>query len=115
MNTPSIKTLASVFSEPKKAKKILSMSRAELVETEGGARRLAGCYGPPKTYDLRLHALDAIEPGLHGLESVETVGGEFVEYLNAGDTYAPTLIYWRGRYRAQSLGDFIERSRVSFK
>ena len=105
---PSIKTLSAVFSDPKKARAIFEMSRAQLLETEAGNTRYNECYNPPKTYDLRLHVLDALDSGLYGVEAVESTGGEYADYLNTGDSYAPTIIYWRGRYRVQSLGDFIE-------
>lgn len=118
MKSPSVKTLSKVFDNPKRAKQILCMSRSELLQTEGGKARDAECWHAPKTYDLRMHALNAIDAGLHGVESAESVNGEYAEYLNTGDTYAPTLIYWRGNYRVQSLGDFIEtmqRNNVGFK
>lgn len=114
---PSVKTLARVFSDAKQARAILEMSHAELSKTEAGAARIRECLNPPKWWDVRMHALNAIEPGLHGVESMESTRGEYAEYLNAGDTYADTLIYWRGRYRVQSVGDFVEtmeRSSVNF-
>ena len=116
MKTPSIKTLSQVFSDPKQAKKILQMTRAELLETVGKARA-EECYNPPKTYDLRLSALNNLEC-LHGVEAVESNNGEYADYLNSGDIYNPTLIYWKGTYRVQSMGDFVEtmeRQGVIFK
>ena len=59
MRTPSIKTLSTVFDNPAEAKRILRMSRAQLLETSAGAARNAECYNPPKTYDLRMHAPDS--------------------------------------------------------
>jgi hypothetical protein len=116
MRTPSVKTLSQVFSNPQEAKRILAMDYAELRQLPAAQKRIAECLHPPKKYDVRMHCLNAIEPGLHGLEAVETAAGaEWVEYLNSGDTYAPTVIYWRGAYRVQSLGDFLERSRVRFE
>ena len=108
MRTPSIKTLSAVFEKPAEAKAILRMSRAQLLETEAGAERDRECFNPPKTYDIRMHALDAIEPGLFGVEAVSFVNGEYADYLNTGEMYQATLIHWRGNYRVQSLGDFIE-------
>lgn len=105
---PSIKTLSKVFSDPKKARAIFEMSRTQLLETTAGDARDKECYHAPKTYDLRLHVLNACDSGLHGVEAVQSAGGEYADYLNTGDTYAPTVIYWRGRYRVQSLGDFVE-------
>lgn len=118
MKTPSIKTLSAVFTDVKQAKKILQMTRNELLQTEAGKARDLECYNPPKTYDLRMTVLNAIEQGLHGVESVESNNGEYADYLNSGDSYKATLIYWKGTYRVQSLGDFIEtmqRQGVKFK
>lgn len=108
LRKPSAKTLSAVFSDPKKARAVFDMNRTQLLETEAGAARDKQCYNVPKTYDLRLHVLNALESGLYGLESVQSTGGEYAEYLNAGDTYTPTVIYCRGQYRVQSIGDFIE-------
>lgn len=108
MRIPSTKTLSAVFSDAKSARKILEMTRSQLLQTAAGMARDKVCYNPPKTCDLRLHVLDALESGLHGVESIESTGGEFADYLNAGDTYALTIIYWRGAYRVQSIGDFVE-------
>lgn len=115
MNLPSIKTLSRVFENPRDARRILEMSRAQLLELPAGSARVAECWHAPKTYDIRMHCLDALELNLYGVESVESVSGEYADYLNTGDTYAATVIYWRGRYRVQSLGDFVESSRVTFK
>jgi hypothetical protein len=108
MRTPSIKTLSAVFDDPAHAKRILRMPRAQLFETPAGAARDAACYNPPKTHDIRMTVLDSIEPGTYGVEYIAFVNGEYADYLNTGETYAPTLIRWRGRYRVQSMGDFIE-------
>ena len=109
MKTPSIKTLSSVFTDAIQAKKILQMTRNNLLQTEAGKARDLECWNAPKTYDLRLTVLNALE-GLHGVERLspckENQNG--ASYLNAGDSYAPTLIYWNQSYRVQSVGDFIE-------
>lgn len=115
---PSVATLARVFTDAKAARNILQMDYSELRKLPAAQARIAECMHPPKKYDVRMHCLNAIEPGLHGLEACEAANGEFADYLNTGDTYAPTVIYWRGAYRVQSLGDFIEtleRNGVRFK
>lgn len=108
MNKPSIKTLARVFADPRLARKILEMSRSELEQLPAGAARVRECYHPPKTYDIRLECLNAIDPGLHGVESFDTKQGPCY-YLNAGDTYTDTLIYFQGRYKVACWGDIAER------
>lgn len=118
---PSVRTLAQCFDDPAEARRIFKMSRAELLATDAGAARNRECYHPPKTWDLRMHALN--ECGrFHGIESLASErqsngysADEYADYLNAGDPYLPTVIYWRGRYRVQCVGDFIERSRVNWR
>lgn len=107
--TPSIKTLREVFADrAPEAKKVLRMSRADLEQTEPGARRLRECYHPPATSDLRLTVLDTLA-GTHGVEAFRTRRGDWCEYLNAGDTYAATLLRYRGTYRVGCWGDYAER------
>lgn len=106
---PSVTTLAQVFDSPKRAREILEMKRAELEATEAGASRVRECYNPPGTEDVRMHVLNACDGGLHGVEAIRLHDGcDYADYLNTGDTYAPTLILYNGRYRVQSVGDFVE-------
>ena len=99
MRKPSVKTLANICENPKQARAIFEMTRAQLAETKPGKARIAACHNAPKTYDVA---------GFHGLESAQATNGAFVDYLNAGDAYSPTIIYWNGRYRVQCFGDFVE-------
>jgi hypothetical protein len=115
MRKPSIKTLSRIFEDAKTARAIFEMSRAQLLETETGKERAAECHNPPKTYDIRMECLNHCG-GFHGVEGIETAsGGEWVTYLNTGDSYADTVIFWRGKYRVQSVGDFIEKCGVALK
>jgi hypothetical protein len=110
---PSIRTLRAVFADrAPEARRVLEMTRAELEAHPAGAARAAECYHPPKTFDLRMTVLDSLDSGLHGVEAFD-IGHrdgtqETVWYLNAGDTYAPTLVFWAGRYRVESWGDRVE-------
>lgn len=107
-NMPSIKTLEQAFPDnAREARAVLKMSREGLELHPIGAARIKQCYHAPMTWDLRMSILDSIG-GFYGVESLEGTRGEWAEYLNTGDMYACTIIYWRGRYRVQSLGDFIE-------
>jgi hypothetical protein len=111
MITPSIKSLRVItpdIATAKQAKAIFLMSRSQLAETPAGAARIAECYHPPGTADLRMAALDALL-GTHGVEGFETTRGESVLYLNAGDTYTPTIVRFRGHYRVACWGDIAER------
>lgn len=106
---PSVKTLRAVFGDnAKQARAILEMNRSQLEALPACATIIAECYHPPKTYDLRLAALDAIA-GTYGVEAFQTRDGDWCEYLNAGDTYATTLLRFRGRYRVGCWGDIAER------
>jgi hypothetical protein len=117
MRLPSVKTLRAVFGDKaKEARRILEMSRAELETLPAGAARVRECYHPPRTWDVRLHCLDALGE-TYGLEAFETTKRDtwgagspmWCNYLNAGDTYAPTVIYFGGRYRVAAWGDIAER------
>lgn len=119
MNTPSVKTLRPVFGEiAKRAKFLLHAGTLTLTRAPECQARILECYTPPPQWDLRMHALNTLS-GLHGVEcltpaTIQCGPSEYPNgygrawYLNAGDTYTPTLIFWRGRYRVQSIGDFVE-------
>lgn len=107
IRAPSPKTLAQCFENPREAKRILRMTRAELESLPAGAARVRECFNPPSTQDVRMHCLNAAGD-FYGVESAHAPGEGWATYLNTGDTYAPTIIRWAGTYRVQSLGDFIE-------
>ena len=109
MRTPSIKSLRAITDNPRRIKAILQMSRAELEELPAGAARVRECYSRPATFDLRMHCLDAELPGMFGLEFITLRNGEEIAYLNAGDTYTPTLLKWRGNYYVRDWGSIVER------
>jgi len=109
MNLPSIKTLQQVFGDKaREARAILEMRRAQLEALPAGAARVAECYHPPATADIRMHCLDALGAS-HGVESFELRDGSFCVYLNKGDTDTPTLLRVRTRYRVACWGDVAER------
>jgi hypothetical protein len=111
---PSVKTLAEVFGDrARDARRILEMTRAELVELPTGAARVRECYHAPRTSDIRLRCLDAICDSTYGVEAFELTHGKYrgtwLEYLNAGDPYVATLVRVGGRYRVADWGDYAER------
>jgi len=109
MKTPSVQKLREAFGKnAAEAKHLLKMSRDELSRTDAGAEMLRACYHQPPTYMLRLAALNTLG-GFHGVEAFELRGGGWCEYLNAGDSYAPTLLRVRGVYRVGCWGDVAER------
>lgn len=112
---PSVKTLEAVAGNEgrdaaRKARSILLMSRSGLAAELPEMSRLSpNSFASMVLNDLRMHALDeALKT--HGVEYTTTASKprEVVAFLNAGDTYSPTVILWRGTFRVQSLGDFIE-------
>ena len=110
--TPSVKKLREIFGDnAAAAKQILQMTRAQLLQLPAGAARERECYHPPRTWDIRMECLNEIG-GFYGVEGIDaTFRGKrvWMEYLNAGDTYAPTLVRFNGRYRVSSWGDIVER------
>jgi len=108
MRSPSVKTLSLIFGDnAKRAKQLLAMTRDELLATPVGLRRLNECWHPPTTADVRMECLNALGD-FYGVEVLETKRGPCF-YLNAGDTYTPTLVRWEGVYRVASWGDIAER------
>lgn len=115
---PSVKTLSAIFGhDAKEARRILEYSRHELLAYNDAAfQRERECYHAPETHDLRMTALDYLG-NFSGVEGAETTAGEWLTYLNAGDTYVPTLCYWRGRYYVASFGSMVEsleKKRIHF-
>jgi len=111
LRSPSIKSLRQLFgANAPQAKALLLMSRNQLAKTPVGAARLAECYHPPTTQDIRMECLNALG-GFHGVEGFTTRRGECL-YLNAGDTYTPTLVRHGSSYRIACWGDIAEQMAV---
>lgn len=109
MRLPSIKTLGIVFGDKARdARAILEMTRVELESLPAGAARVRECWNPPSTADVRMTCLDALGAS-YGVEGFELRDGAWCTYLNTGDTYSPTLLRVRGRYRVGCWGDVAER------
>lgn len=107
--SPSIEAIEAEFpGKGKLAKAIFRMKRAELETLPAGLARIRECYNSPKTSDVRLHCLDALL-GTFGVEAFQTRNGTWVEYLNTGETYSPTIVRMNGHYRIASWGDIAER------
>jgi len=131
MQAPSSKTLLSEFRQlsPEEAKLLRALASAsddgeqlkELVDTRvpATANYVRSLHSDPYRSRLwrttvALHAMNEVL-GTHGVEGLGPPrGGDYAppyEYLNAGDTYAGTLIYDRGRDRlfVGSWGDIVEK------
>ena len=106
--SPSIAAIESEFpGKGKLAKAIFRMRRSELESLPAGLARIRECYHAPSTSDVRMHCLDALLETF-GIEAFQTRNGTWVEYLNTGETYAPTIIRMNGHYRIASWGDIAE-------
>jgi hypothetical protein len=109
IRSPSTRALRQLFgANAAQAKALLLMSRNQLAKTPVGAARLAECYHPPRTQDIRMECLNALG-GFHGVEGFTTRRGDECLYLNAGDTYTPTLVRFNWAYRVACWGDIAER------
>jgi hypothetical protein len=112
MRSPSIKALSTLFGDnAKRAKALLTMNRDQLLATPVGLRRFNECYYPPTVADIRMECLNALGD-YYGVEAIETKRG-LCMYLNAGDTYTPTLVRWNGAYRIACWGDIVEKHGIS--
>ena len=79
-------------------------------------RRIDECDHRPSRHDVTMHALnDILET--HGVESlggVHVYDGAPFEYLNVGDAYTATVVWYRssGRYYVRCYGDIVEAYRL---
>lgn len=74
------------------------------------------CYNPPGRQYRLMTALNALL-GTHGCEplgEVHHIDGPPWEYLNVGDPYTPTLVWYRssGRFYIRCYGDIVEAYRL---
>ena len=79
------------------------MARSMALKSARARARTDAAYNPHRTHTLVLEALDEYlgTCGDEYLGEVHTHSGPPVEYLNVGDPYAPTLVWYRDRYRGQ--------------
>jgi len=113
---PSVKTLDQAFpGKGQELRKVLEMTKAQLMQHPAGEARCRGCYHLPACYDIRLHVLDAVAE-TYGVEYIASERDSFrefygLDYLNTGDSYALTIVRSRetGNYRVCSWGDIVER------
>ena len=107
MRYPSIKTLSAIFDDPKTARGILDGSIDPESVSKAARDYVSQCYHAPPNYLVKLYALNELGD-FFGVEYAEHPTQGF-DYLNAGDTYAPTLVL-RGPdwYQVTTVGDVIE-------
>jgi len=69
---------------------------------------IKSCYNEPTFQEKVMSAIDEVLE-THGVEGFTINEKEVVEYCNTGDTYALTVVFFRGKLRATSYGDIIEK------
>jgi hypothetical protein len=109
---PSLKTLAAAFGEDKAPllRRILKARRRKEIEelSTDAADLQRESYGKQSIQTLRFVALSQVLGGF-GEESFRTRKGEWVTYVNMGDTYNVTLLKFRGTYRVGDWGTLAEK------
>ena len=65
------------------------------------------CYNEPTRIEKTMNAIDEVLEN-HGVESFKTSQG-YVDYSNTGDSYALTVVNFKGKLRATSWGDIAEK------
>jgi hypothetical protein len=117
MRYPSIKTLLQIVDSPEDAKILrtilTSTSRDQLTGLSTHAAEYnRQCFNYPALHLLKLYAANQLL-GSHGVEGSEFKPGVYIEYLNQGDPYIPTLLRFnnRGRisYRVTDWGSIAEK------
>lgn len=91
---------------------IIRGTRAHAVTYTSADARDRASYHPHATYVLKLEALNEVLD-LHGVEYVPAgrdAKSPAFEYLNTGDSYARTIVYFPDRqtWRVTSWGDIVE-------
>lgn len=92
------------------------VEKLELDSLPGARDRVVECYHYPSHTDRTMHALNALL-GTHGVEAlgdVHPLDGPPFEYLNVGDPYVATVVWYRssGRYYVRRYGDIVEAYRL---
>ncbi len=120
----TIKNLLSTFKRltPATARTIARLCNGTLdpESFDAGSARVRECYNRPSDTDITLHVINAllseacVTHGVEGVPYEENAmrDGEFIEYVNMGDTYAATVLYnpGSGHYELSSWGDAYEDS-----
>lgn len=109
---PSLARLAEAFGEdaaPLLRRILKSRSRSELLTLSSDAADLERrSYGRQSMQALRFAALNQVMEGFDA-EAFRTHRGEWVTYVNTGDTYNVTILKFRGTYRIGDWGSIAEK------
>lgn len=117
LTLPSVKSLLSarLADTPAEARALRQSMRKARAFCDAGtlppatAAWARSCYNPPDTGELRMAIADELTHG-HGVETLIDARGRWVaDYVNHGDTYAPTIVRTRANcYRVACWGDLVE-------
>lgn len=118
-NYPSIKTLMSVNQDKtsleaaKLARTILAASKRSELESlpvyDQYYQRIGiHMYNPHSFNELKMQLLDLALEG-YGVEAFRTEKRGYCDYINFGDTYITTIVYFQGRFSVCSWGDIAEK------
>ncbi len=114
---PAAKIAAAMNCDMETAKAARALMRGEILirdnpkfpKTNDWA---TSCYHYPRRIELILSALNELMGtfGVEAFNSRESRMHAIAEYLNTGDTYAPTILFRHdtGTFRITSWGDFFE-------
>lgn len=116
MNLPSIKMLEQICQKaelpPREAAKAVRMALEESRDWVESQLHPEPWHHRASTSHLRMLLISEIT-GCYGVEHVErgrNLKSPAFEYVNTGDSYAPTLVrFENGRYTVSSWGDIVER------
>lgn len=116
ITAPSVKTikdkLGRYLSDPdKQAKEIRGIIRGDISPEnyESVKNWLSKSYNRPSLPELKMEALNEILEG-HGIEAEFSSGTRpWIEWVNMGDMYTPTVYRLKGKWRIGAVGDVFER------
>lgn len=120
-NYPSIKTLQLLGISKESAKLARIVLKAHNIESIELSKALKPIYeiyynkigkfmyNPHNLSELKMQLLNVICDS-YGVEGIQDKNGYWLEYLNFGDTYDTTIIYYKNRFFVSSWGDVVESS-----
>ncbi len=114
LKMPSYKSMESHFAgmgiDIQEVRNTLEAGRKVLLQSEAVQKFEKGCYFPPSVYELRLVAMNIVLRG-HGIVGIKSKRNQYADYINMGDTYVPTIIWYNGMCHFTTVGDFMEKRR----
>jgi hypothetical protein len=113
---PSIKSLATITDRPKDLRRLLEIHNSYdlaglLPKCPSAEQWLRECHNKPSFHEIKMSMINEFL-GTHGVEYIRAGRGTkspAIEYCNAGDSYAPTILFVKGTYRVGDWGSIVER------